>query len=468
MGGSSHKVFHVIAMNRPGVFICPSCQAVVRNEDNADGALVCGNCHFEFEKATVTAGSSEPEMLTPVPRMVPQSTTSKSGGVVRNLTSKRTPIARVANPLETAVIPPKSTSATSERSESSTVGSSRDEEVILPDGRRRVKRRKKKPKKERNRTLALFVTGWLAVIVIAFALLKTGKKTIDPDEPGEKVDITTIRNREFFRKHDGAVRQAFLGYILTGDLEGRLPYIDRSSDLARSFTQFYRNHPQIRLTSQPRWITGNVIEVAQDPPILAIENLWQDDQQRKMGSVHVYDGTGWKLDWEAFAPYSTQSWAQFMAQLGEKEGVFRVLVRKRATSDASERIYLSFYRPPDFEDSDQKAFLKTESPEVELIVKSELGEQFLKLWSDYEEKNFVFDSLLPAIDPEGFMRIMVKLAWESDGENGESKLVLKEIPGVGWFGRSIQEAYQSSLEKKQASEASPLNDAGEVNVGEGE
>ena len=136
--------------------------------------------------------------------------------------------------------------------------------------------------------------------------------------------------------------------------------------------------------------------------------------------------------------------------MGLKEGIFRALVRKRASSDESKRIYLSFYRPPEFGEED-KSFLKTESQEVEVILKSQMGKQFMGMWADFEEGVRPFGSILPLIDPEGFMRITARLAWEEVEGSAELQLVLKEIIEPSWYGESIQEAFQKAREEDEAS-----------------
>jgi len=87
----------------------------------------------------------------------------------------------------------------------------------------------------------------------------------------------------------------------------------------------------------------------------------------------------------------------------------------------------------------------TESPEVEVRTESELGQEFLKLWEKHLADEPPFGSILAkALDPSNGMRINVTLAWEKNAQ-GESKMVLKEILGVSWFGQAIQKYRQNSL-----------------------
>lgn len=432
-------------MNQPGVFICPSCQAVVRSEKKPGEALVCGQCQHEFGEVLESGGAVvSPAKLAPLPRSGDPNA-GKSAAVVRNLTAKRAPVVRVPGAAGGAPIAARS------YEEVATEGAPASDEIILPDGSRRVKRRKKRPSKEKNKPLILFLVGWLSVVVIIFALFKTKSESASGQKDDEaEVDITATRDRQLIETHRDEISKLLRSYLLTTNLDERLQYIDRSSELSLNHARYYRAHSFFQPELPMGIIGSKVIEISEEPLVLAIEFVWQDSANRRFGTVYRHDGEGWKLDWEAFAPYSTDSWARFQARLGLKEGIFRVLVRKRASSDESKRIYLSFYRPPEFGEED-KGFLKTESQEVEVILKSQMGKQFMGMWTDFEEGVRPYGSILPLIDPEGFMRITARLAWEEVEGSAELQLVLKEIIDPSWYGESIQEAFQKAREKDEVS-----------------
>ena len=58
------------------------------------------------------------------------------------------------------------------------------------------------------------------------------------------------------------------------------------------------------------------------------------------------------------------------------------------------------------------------------------------------------------------MRINARLAWEKD-EAGDKKMVLKEILGVGWFGKRIQEFHAEELRKATDEATEKLNEDSE-------
>jgi len=418
---------------------------VVRGEKKPGEGLVCGECQHEFGGVMETKQTVDgPAKLAPLPRSAGLKA-GKSGGVVRNLTAKRAPVVKVPGAIGSAPFVARSFE------EVAVEGESGDEEILLPDGSRRVKRRKKRPAKEKNKALILFLVGWLSVVVILFAFFKTRQDaSVDAQDDQTVVDPTPTRDRQLIENHRDEISSLFKSYIFTTNQDERVQYIDRSSEMGLKYARFYRSHSLFHPEPPLLVIGSKVIEISKDPLVLAIEFVWEDAAKRRFGTVHQHDGQGWKLDWEASAPYSTDAWARFQAQLGESEGTFRVLVRKRASNNESKRINLSLYRSPNFAEDDE-SFRKTWSPEVEVIVESKLGKQFLGLWSNFEEGTRPFGSILPLIDPEGLMRITARLAWEDVEGDDEKQLVLKEIIEPSWYGESIQEAYRKSLEEEEAS-----------------
>lgn len=449
-------------MSRSGVFICPSCQAVVRSEKTPEEGLICPECHQNFGNAPREADPEPPQAaarLAPAPRIgrVPK---GKSTSIVRDLTAKRAPVVKTPKASQPNAAIPAARSLQDQADHPTEAVHDTDEEIIMPDGSRKVRRRKKRQLKEKNRPLMLFLIGWLSVVIIIFALFKSGRGASDSDDPENTPDFTQTRNRIFFDNHKPEIVGNVVGFLRGRNEEERIQYIDLSADLALPFARYYRRHSFPEPELPIGMVASNVIEISKEPLVLAIESIWMDSAKHRFGAVHFYDGRGWKLDWECFAPYSTDAWTRFRAQASENEGEFRVLVRKRRSNDESKYISLSFYRAPALGDEGNE-FTKTGSPSVEVPVDSQNGIRFLELWKQFEDGKSPYDSLLPKIDPEGFMRIHVKLAWEETDRKDVNRLVLKDILGTAWYGRSILEAKQSADEAPETEEV-PLSDDGSL------
>jgi len=435
---------------KSGVFICPSCQAVVKSEKPLEEGVICGECLHEFGKPS----SSNSGKINQMPR---GRSGKGSGSVMRDLTAKKTISIRAVGVIEAPPVAAKSLEAAKTETDG-------DDEMIMSDGTRRVRRRKKREKKERKKGLILFLVGWMCVIGIVFVLFKMGKI----GGGGESTDKAPITNLgpltpteiEILKQSIPTIKDQFSKFLRYQTLSGREQFIDRSADLSLKFNRFYQTNPFPKPESELARLGANVLNFSDTT--VAVESIWGDEKGNRWGAVHIFDKReGWKLDWEAFAPHSTESWSKFRSELGSKDGVFRLLVRRRRTSDQSTKVSLSFYRAPKvFEDANE--YRNTESPEVDLLSESDLGKEFLSLWSNHLDGDAAYGSILgKALDPEGYLRITVRLAWEKN-ERDQSIMVLKEIVGTGWFGQTLQNLHAEALEaatedaKDKLSEASRL------------
>ncbi|MDA7498355.1 hypothetical protein N8476_00835 [Akkermansiaceae bacterium] len=236
------------------------------------------------------------------------------------------------------------------------------------------------------------------------------------------------------------IKKEFQGFMKLPEGSGQTQFIDRSADLSLAFSNYYRENPFPRASGKLTMIGVNVLKLPDGE--LGVESIWSDVEGYKWGALHILDRTNssWRLDWENFAPYSTESWPRFINQLegSSKEGTFRLLVRKRRTADDSNKISLSFYRPPNVKEVNDE-FKNSESPEIDLLAGSELAKEFMRLWEDHKEGNGPMGSFLGrALNPDSLdvMRITVRLGWE-DKKRDKGVLELKEIIGAGWFGERI-------------------------------
>jgi len=423
-----------------GVFICPSCQSLVQSNGPLKNGVICGECGHEFGKAVSSLAGSASVPVKGVPQGLPR---QKGGVVSRDIMAKRaSPPAQKSWEPEDAAVPVRKGEVDLEDAVATGVQSD-DEEIIMPDGGRRVRRRKKRPKKENHKNLIFIVMGCLSVMILTFAISKLGGDGDDESKVVDSPDVINERTvkREILKRHYPQVVTNFKKFLSYPTNEGREQFISNSAELSLPFTKHYRQHPFPSPESKMKPIASNVIKLSESD--YGIETVWGDGGSNRLGAVYLWDGESWRVDWENFARYSTDSWSRFRAELGEKEGTFRLLVRKRETDDETEEFYLSFYRPPTFNE-EAEVFRVTESPEVRLETKSALGQKFLELWGSFKAGDAPYDSILgKSLDPENFLRITAVLAWEENEQN-ENVMVLKDIVGVAWFGEVIQELHDKN------------------------
>lgn len=437
-------------VQKTGIFICPSCQTAVKGGPGEDGTLVCPECQHQFG----TGSGAESPKAAATPAAVPAGRKEgRSSSVIRNLTARKAEPVKPVGVIE----PPVMEAKTLEEARADGHSQYGDEEIIMPDGTRRVRRRKRKSKDGKNKGLILFLLGWFSVIALIFILFKSGDG--DSEEQRNQDQATAesneVRNRELMRRLLPTISKRFFEFLGYPTVSGREQFIDRSSELSSAFTRFYDQEAFPKPQSSLRRIDENILEFSDDN--IAIETVWEDEEGHRWGAVHVFDKVeSWKLDWECFAPYSSESWARFRANLGSQEGVFRLLVRKRRVTSEKETFSLSFYRAPQVFETDNE-YKNTQSPEVEVAVDSEVGKEFLKRWQDYQEGKSPYGSILPQhLDPRNHLRVTARLAWE-ENKQGESKMVLKDLVGVGWFGKRIQQLHEENVQEVTEEAKDQLN-----------
>jgi hypothetical protein len=383
------------------------------------------------------------------PQVGSVSASKKSDSVVRNVARKRNPVsvkeAMTEVPAHEAPFVLKTEAPVmvkvEEESDADSGEMSEDrDEMIMADGSRRIRRRKKKLKKEKSKALLIFIIVWIAIIASVSYLLKSGddSKQDQDEESADEESIIAARNRLFAGAHFPKINVSFKAFLGQFEPGRRLQFIDQSSRLSLQFNRFYRSAvfptPEGEIGAGVR----NVIEIKSGPdPVLGLETIWVDGKNRILETVHVHDGEAWKLDWEAFGPYSTSPWVLFVSGTERSEGTFRLYMRKMKSLDDSKRFFVKFYAPPVFGEIDRKASsFDVESPEVEVDARSGLGQQFIEVLENHQNKDFFLGSVFPNYDPKGYLRVTVKLAWELD-EKDESVLVLKELISPSWYGQRI-------------------------------
>ena len=425
-------------MSQSRVFLCPSCQAVIQSDRGTENGLTCSECGYEFFDRMV---EPPPVRLVNAPE--------KSGSVIRNVTRKSDPVSDQEAVTEVPAheapfvlkneVPAMVKVEEKSYAVSGEIPEDRDE-IIKADGSRGIRRRRKKSKERKSKALVIFIFVWLTVIcsVFYFFSLKDDSRQDQDKGPADGESIIAARNRSFIIEHFPEINVSFKAFLRQFESGRRLQFIDQSSRLSLQFNRFYRSAvfptPEGGINMGAR----NVIEIKSGPdPVLGLETIWGDNKGGILETVHVHDGEDWKLDWESFAPYSTSPWVLFVSGTERSEGVFRVYVRKMKSLDDSKRFFVKFYAPPVFGESDRKAsILDLESPEVEVNTRSELGQRVIEILENHQNKNFFLGSMFPKYDPEGYLRVTVRLAWESD-EKDVPVLVLKELISPSWYGQRI-------------------------------
>lgn len=399
--------------------------------------MACGQCGTVIVAAEASMVSTAEKKALPV---VPKGAGGRrSGGAVqRDLLSVKNEEADGTG--SKTLIERKPVKVFEKEAESREGGNEQVED--LPDGGRRIRRRKKRARKDRHKVLLLILLGWLVVIGAVTAVFMKDAPEVAEEDEGEGSAVSEVRDRAFVKLHGEKAMSRFRDFMGAGAVNSREQYVDRPSEMALPMSRYYRTHPFPLVAGKVIPIATNVIEIRPSPDLLlGLETIWRDAEGSTMGALQFNRGEGWVLDWEQFAPYSTGLWSAFVADLGQKEGVFRLLARKRRDiEEASREVGINFYRAPLFGEKED-AFLQSQSPRVSVSRRSPLGKEFISRWESFEagEDIGLPGSFLPSLDPKGYLRITVRLGWEDAEDSDDRIMVLREILGQSWHGRTVNE-----------------------------
>lgn len=440
-------------MSQIKVYLCPLCQTVVKSENDTPIGLVCDDCGFEFSGAG-EANKSEGLSEVKIVKAVAGVGAVTNDTIVRDVMKQRSGSGQRASEREPSSVHEMVLGEGVEYEHTEIPPG--EDEVVLKDGTRMVRRKKRKKEKDKHRKLYFFLTLWLGIAAAIVVIVQLNKDVDDGPSGGNGDGQIDEKAQQliFLRKHMPEISQNFSRFIRATEDDDRIQEIDFSSLLASKFSRFHQAQsipvPRGRLSSLAR----NVLVLKRDPFVPAVEVIWRDEEGQFFESVHVWDGTSWKLDWEHFARYSNVPWTLFRSKLGgKKEGEFRLLMRKRQVMRESSYFSLLFYEEPSLgvEEDQRKALQASESEEVIVKLRTDLGKQLTELFKQKENENRPYDSILGERDPNMMIRVSAILAWEED-EDGDEILVLKDLPGISWYGTRFRRAYreEQKLEEKES------------------
>lgn len=268
----------------------------------------------------------------------------------------------------------------------------------------------RKPKS--NRIVAKLVIGWVVIMV----LVVIGVRVFSPEttksgssDSWRETDVKGTSGDETVVNLEKAMpfcRETLAGFLSASSSEERNQYVLDPVNTVGRMARFYDLNPMTRVESDTLQPTAATLLKHPDGP--AVEGRWEGPDGRVFDCVFVRQNDEWRLDWDHFVRFQEYPWAPYLAGEGPDECEFRLLVRRRAArdSDVSNQLDLVFYPPRIGRPESITA------PLIEVIIERDSDNgKLLIAGFDQREKSRVarFGSTLPDLDPEGMLRVRVKL-----------------------------------------------------------
>lgn len=170
----------------------------------------------------------------------------------------------------------------------------------------------------------------------------------------------------------------------------------------------------------------NVIRIHDTP---RIEILWKDEKGRRVEMVYAEEDQEWKIDWEAFAKSSTETWTMFDSGEEPKTGTFRFLVRERLAENfaLNNQLSIVFYEPSFWNGVEPI----TQTPEFLLDRDSTIAKQIIAALNAKKNKQPIYNTMFSQKDPEGMARVRVTIERKVNGK--EKIFTIKSVDALHWM-----------------------------------
>jgi rubredoxin len=285
-------------------------------------------------------------------------------------------------------------------------------------------------KRKNNHLMLKLIGGWsLLLAVIVF-----GARWLWPEEKQPKTVVSSTAAVQSMSGEDAMLLQdampkcaaTFSAFLAAEGSEGRNQFVLSPISTASKMARFFSMNPELKIDPQTLEVTGK--SVAHLPDGMAIETQWKTADDKRFDAVFREESGEWRLDWDHFARYSDYPWALFIAGTGPEEGEFRLLARERLAEERKDArtISLMLYAPR-FGQPDETGF---QSPEFLLPRDSHEGRLIGAAFELARAGKRVFGSHLPAMNPEGMIRLRLKVR-RMETELGR-KFEITGVPACHW------------------------------------
>ncbi len=260
--------------------------------------------------------------------------------------------------------------------------------------------------------VAKLVIGWVVIMVMLVIGVRVFSPEVTKSSPSDswrETDVKGTSGDEAVVNLDKAMpfcRKALFDFLGASTSEERNQVVLDPVKTAGRMARFYDLNPMTRVESYT--LQPTVATLLKHPDGPAVEGRWVDpDDGRVLDCVFVRQNDEWRLDWDHFACYQEYPWAPYLAGEGPDECEFRLLVRRRLARDISEsnQLDLVFY-PPRF---GRPESITPPSIEVTIERDSQNGKLLTAGFKQRESRVARFGSTLPDLDPQGMLRVRVKL-----------------------------------------------------------
>jgi hypothetical protein len=303
-------------------------------------------------------------------------------------------------------------------------------EIQKPSGRQQI--REERPEKANYFVLKL-VIGWVCVmglLALAAQLFWKEDNRVNGPNYAESVtkDSSADEDMALLSRGYRECSATMAGFISATSQEEKNQFVKDSARTASMMARFYQLNPLSNIDPQTmRNADSGVIHIAEG--VSAIETRWKTTDGMEVDAVFFEEGGEWRLDWPEYVRYSEEPLSFFLGGTGEAEGEFRVFARERFAEQrrGTGSLRLVFHAPvfghPGEADDGSPEFIIDQDSEDGRLIKAALLER--------KAGRRILGSRLPSHDPDGMVRLRVKLR-RLEGNTGK-EFKLDKVIAAHWL-----------------------------------
>ncbi len=295
------------------------------------------------------------------------------------------------------------------------------------------KKREVKTSRKRKglHSITKLMIGWFVCIIavvmaIRFLWPKEEITTSSISQQPTKV-LDSNENLLLLQQFFPQCRENFSQFLSAGTIAERGQFTLSSELAIARMTQFDILNPLPQM--DPKMITHLRSTALKLPTGRAIESHWKSSEGHVLNTVFVEEANDWRLDWEHFIQFSEYDWPLFLAGGGKSEVEFRLLARERLAEERKDSSTLSFtLYSTSFGNSHETG---TPSPEFTVSRDSRNGRLLDAAFKLARAGKHPFESILPSIDPDGYIRVRVRI--RRIDQNNERRFELLDLIACHWY-----------------------------------
>jgi ribosomal protein L37E len=276
---------------------------------------------------------------------------------------------------------------------------------------------------------------WLMSLILLIIAARNRWRQEEADKPAPKVSETdALIEKENFALLEQSVdkcKATLVGFLISLLPEERSQFVWSPVNAMLRMMRHQDLNPLTEISPPtPNSSQWGVVRMGDEK---AVEGVWMNQDGRCFEALFRKGQEGWLIDWEHFVRYNDMPFPIFLSDDGYAEGEFRLLARERLAEERKDLATISivFYAPV----FGRPAETGPPSPEFLIQRDSREGKLLEAAFAAVKNKNRPFNAKPLNLDPEGMIRVRVKI--RRSGEMDARAFEIVELKACHWYSSDL-------------------------------